>query len=404
MKKTVLCIAALLFLVLALNPTNVFALDADYEQVEYEAEEIAEDNADEVIWRTIRVPLDSPREFVMRVQGGFTVNTINNRNWIWIVHPLHLQWLTSLNIDVSFFNCINDAMLSTPQLHYAMNAWNWDVETFWDLDMPTIHFFAEPYAQVVFDFHTMMLQSISWGGEATREAELTGGVFAPGSSITLPGSPSFTAMYVRGAYGPGNPVEYGHALILVEVLGEDGRRAPAYSHDPQDNIPSPWAAQSIIRANELGILPEFMDRSLRRPINRNEVANFAVILYETITQSEITGRADFNDTTDINAQKLGYLGVLTGDDYGNFNPVSLVSREQAAILITRTANALGLVLPSTDIYIADYELISEWAVEAVAHAIAMGFMSLEDGFFDPQDLTSREEFIVMVVHLYDLLR
>ena len=285
-----------------------------------------------------------------------------------------------------------------------MTTWGWNVETFWELDMPTIHFFAEANARIVFDFYTMTLLALSWGGDAEREAEVMGGVFLPGASVTLPGSPSFTAIYVRGAYGPGNPVEYGHALILIEVLGEDGRRAPAYSHNPRDNVPSPWAAQSVLRASELGILPEYMDRSLRRLLNRVELASFAVHLYEAVTQSEIAGRVFFNDTIDVNAQKLGFLGVILGDAHGNFNPGGLVTREQAAILATRIAAAKGLRLTSAYTYIADSGQISDWAYDAVRQAIGAGIMSAPDGFFEPFNFVTREEFIVMMVMLYDLMR
>ena len=407
MRKTVLRIAALLILVLAINPVLIFAEESGYEYEayeDYEEEAGAMDDVYEVTWQQIRVPLDSPRDFFIRVLGEVEVNRRNGRNWIWITEPPHIRWMEGLGADTSFFYSISNALLSTPQLHYAMTGWHWTVGTFWDLDMPTIHFFVEANTRVVFDFHAMTLMTLSWGSEAELEAEIASGLFLPGASITMPDGPSFTAVYVRGAYGPGNPIEFGHALILIEVLGEDGRRAPVYSHNPQDNIPSSWAQESVSRASELGILPEYMDRSLRRPLSRIELASFTVHFYEAITQSEIAGRTYFNDTIDVNAQKVGFLGVIAKNEYGNFNPGGLVTREQAAALAVRIASVFGLRLPSTDTYITDSGLISYWAYDAVRQAIGAGIMSAPDNFFDPQVFITREEFITMVVALYDLMR
>ena len=403
MKKTVLRIAVLVMLMLFIYPSMVFAEEISYAYVAFEEEAYADEVA-EVEWQLVRVPLDSPDDFFIRVWGDVTVNMVNNRNWTWIADPRHIRWMEGLGADISFFNSINDVLLSTPQLSYVMDRWNWNVETFMELDMPTIHFFTDANARIEFDFYTATLLTLSWGGIIERDTEMSDGVFTPGASITLPGSPSLTAIYIRGAYGPGNPVEYGHALFLIEVLGEDGRRAPTYSHHVADNTPSPWAVQYISRANELGILPEFMDRSLRRPINRGEFAAFAVYLYESVTGDEIEGRTYFVDTVDVNAQKLGYLGVISGDIYGNFIPGGLLTREMAAILATRIASNLGVYLPSAATNFEDSYLISDWARDAVAQVVGAGIIGTQGGVFEPRRLITREEFIIMTVTLYDLLR
>ena len=98
MKKTVLRIAALLFLMHAINPVLVFAEEAGYE---YEAYEVYEEEVvAEITWQQIRVPLDSPLNFFLRAEGEVTVNTKNDRNWLWILHPFHINWLENQGVNM----------------------------------------------------------------------------------------------------------------------------------------------------------------------------------------------------------------------------------------------------------------------------------------------------------------
>lgn len=410
MKKGFLRFAVMIALILALNPSLVFAEEVDYEYVTFEAYEayeydthVSEDFTHIVTrWESLRTPFYSPLETYFRVGGAISINQVNERSWFWIASEMHMRGLEHDGWDMSFFLSIDDALNSMPQIEYLLQAWNWDVDTFRHLDMPAMHFTTSAHTRIEFDFYAESFMVLSWGGEARREVvTLPDGFFAPGGSVTLPGSPSFTAIFVRGAYGPGHNIERGHMLLLVDVLGSDLSRVPAYSFNPQDHIPSEFAAPSIARAQQLGILPPFMDRSLRRPINRSDFAALAVNVYEMRMQREIAGRVLFNDTTDINAQKIGSLGIMNADEFGNFSPRNHVNRELSAIVIVRLANAIGLHLPLVDGSFTDAALISEWGYEPVLQVTGAGIMSTAEGFFSPHQVPTREEVIVMMVRLFD---
>ena len=296
----------------------------------------------------------------------------------------------------------SEAMIAIPQLEYLFSTWLWNPATIVHKDMPALLLSANANARIELDFYAESLMVLSWGGDATVEMErVSGGFISPGASVTLPGSPSFTAIYIHVAYGPGNSIESGHVFLLIEVLCERGRRAPAYSFNPADHIPSDFAAPSISRAIELGILPEFMDRSLRRPINRLEFATLGVYLYEAVTQREIAGRIHFNDTDDINAEKMGFLGVMMPNEFGNFSPRNPLTREQAAAVITRLTTVLGAPLPLVDGEFADADQINEWAQEAALQVFGAGIIPAQYGFFEPLRVPTREEAIVMMVRLFD---
>ena len=397
MKKGFLRVMSLSVLMLAISISIVYAEEASYEYAEETGYEYVE-------WQPIRANVDSPSEFFFRVEGAVSVNQVNERSWFWITDVWRIWALEDQGYDITFFQSVDDVLLSVPQMEYVLETWHWNSMTFLYLDMPTMHLTATPNARIELDFYAESLMTLSWGGDARRETEMTGNLIAPGASVTLPGAPSLTAIYFQVSYGSGNPVQWGHVLLLVEVLGEDGRRAPSYSFNPQDHIPSDFAAASIHLANELGILPEFFDRSFRRPISRIEFATLGVNLHELISQREIIGRVEFYDTVDVNAQKMGFLGVMTENEFGNFTPNGSVTREQAALLITRLATVLNIQLPNAYGTFVDAEEIAGWAQDAARQVIGAGIMEAREGAFEPAREPTREEVIVMMVRLFELQR
>jgi len=63
---------------------------------------------------------------------------------------------------------------------------------------------------------------------------------------------------------------------------------------------SSWAHDGITSAFGHGLIPSTLQSNYTQATTRTEFAAFAVALYETVTGREITERAQFNDTTDIN--------------------------------------------------------------------------------------------------------
>jgi len=179
---------------------------------------------------------------------------------------------------------------------------------------------------------------------------------------------------------------------------------PAPAPQPQPAAPSAWAAPLVEQAVALGLVPQGLQTNYTQPTTRAEFAALAVSLYETVTGDTITGRAAFNDTTDVNVQKAGYLGVVTGVGGGNFNPSGQLTREQAAVMLTRLANAIGQPLPASAPTFADNAQISSWAFDAVGQAQASGIMGgVGDNRFAPSGDYTREQSIITILRLFELL-
>ena len=168
------------------------------------------------------------------------------------------------------------------------------------------------------------------------------------------------------------------------------------------NTPSGWARAYVERGIAEGIVPLRFQHSYNQPTTRAEFATLAVQVYEAVTGREITGRATFNDTNDVNAQKMGYLGVVTGVGHGNFAPRDILTREQAAVMLSRLVAALGSPLQNNEPTFADNSSISNWAFRYVGQVQGGGLMGETGGNrFSPSGHFMMEQSIATMMRLLE---
>jgi len=173
---------------------------------------------------------------------------------------------------------------------------------------------------------------------------------------------------------------------------------------PNLSTASNWAHDGINQAFRLGLIPQSLQNNYRNNTTRAEFSALAVALYETVTGREITGRMQFNDTNDINVQKMGYLGVVSGVGSGNFAPNNTLTREQAAVMLARLADVIGQPLPASAPTFADNSQISSWAFDAVGQIQAVGIMGgVGNNQFAPQSDYTREQSIITILRLFEIL-
>ena len=196
-----------------------------------------------------------------------------------------------------------------------------------------------------------------------------------------------------GDTAPGGPPAYEAPSIPVE---------PSTPEEP-----SPWATELVYAAIEAGLVPESFQSNYNQTTTRLEFAALAVLLYETVTGLEIrTNRSmPFTDTTDMNAIKAAEIGVTKGTGDGTtFSPDLELTREQAATMLSRLAEALEKSLPEEEATFADVDSVSEYAVEAVGQMQATGIMQgFEDNTFAPRSPYTRQQSIMTIMRLFNVL-
>lgn len=170
-------------------------------------------------------------------------------------------------------------------------------------------------------------------------------------------------------------------------------------------VPSSWAVEYVDRAKALGILPAAFQSNYTDNITRAEVCALVVALYETAAGKEITERKQFVDTTDINVQKVGALGIVTGVGNDKFDPNGTLTREQSAVILVRLAEKMGKKLPSATSTFSDNSKMSSWAIDAIGQIQQSGIMSgVGNSNFNPSGSYTREQSIITMVRIWDLIK
>jgi hypothetical protein len=186
-------------------------------------------------------------------------------------------------------------------------------------------------------------------------------------------------------------------LILVMALGTMAGSATA------SDTPSAWAREQVNAAIEAHLVPQNLQSNYTQPITRAEFAALVVALYEN-QRGTIMGRVHFIDTIDVNVLKAAYIGVVLGVGDNRFAPHDTLTREQAAVMLARLADALGSPLPRQPATFVDNDAISSWAIESVGQAQASGIMGgIGNNLFSPEGAYTREQSIVTIMRLYDIL-
>ena len=165
--------------------------------------------------------------------------------------------------------------------------------------------------------------------------------------------------------------------------------------------PSSWAVELVNEAIAADIVPANLQSKYTANTTRAEFCALAVKLYEKATGTKATGRVTFTDTTDPNVEKAVYLGIASGVGDGKFNPSGALTREQAAVMLSQLADALGMPLPEAQPDFADNAAMSSWAKPFVGKVKAAGIMSgVGDNKFDPAAKYTREQSIITALKLF----
>ncbi|MCL1835833.1 MAG: S-layer homology domain-containing protein, partial [Oscillospiraceae bacterium] len=162
--------------------------------------------------------------------------------------------------------------------------------------------------------------------------------------------------------------------------------------------PTSWAREKVNAALGAGLVPPGLQYNYTLAATRAEFAALAVRLYENL-KGEITedmySSFTFTDTTDINVRKAAAIEVVKGVSEDRFAPNEPLTREQAATMLSRLADALGKPLETQPATFSDSALLSSWAIEAVGQMQATGIMEgVGDNTFAPKRDYTREQSIM----------
>ena len=168
--------------------------------------------------------------------------------------------------------------------------------------------------------------------------------------------------------------------------------------------PSEWARGEVAQALGIGLVPVSLQKNYKNAITRAQFCALGVTLYEKVKGREITERATFTDSTDINVQKLAGLKIISGVGNNKFSPNTTITREQAAAILTSLTQSLTGTAKWKQPDYADNAKISTWARESVGNCRELGIMgSVGNNMFNPKGNYTIEQSICTILRLYKLI-
>ena len=205
--------------------------------------------------------------------------------------------------------------------------------------------------------------------------------------------------------------EYAYKISVAEFAAgytaakyAAGEPSPITSSPTPTENPSSWAVDAVNAAIAAKLVPAHLQSQYTQSTTRAEFCALAVALYEN-AKGEIAARNAFADTDDVNVEKAAAIGVVNGVGGGKFSPDATLTREQAATMLARLANAINKPLESYSASFADNKSASDWAMDAIGQMQASGVMGgIGGNRFDPKGEYTREQSIITIWRLFELLK
>ena len=201
------------------------------------------------------------------------------------------------------------------------------------------------------------------------------------------------------------------SLALIMAVATFSFTASAYTA-------SDWAMAELTKADENGLIPAILkEADLTKPITRAEFAAVSVLLFEKISlrKAEKAGTNPFTDTSDEYVLKALELGITTGTSATTFDPDALLTREQAAAMLTRVYKKLtinGWDISKDGQFKLEYTApekfaddadISDWAKDSVYFMASKSIINgVGENKFAPKNNASREQAIIIATRMTGL--
>ena len=171
---------------------------------------------------------------------------------------------------------------------------------------------------------------------------------------------------------------------------------------------SDWAREQVDSAAVKGLMPDCLGDDFTVNITRAEFAAVAVELYEAMSGEEAPapGENPFSDTDDPVVLQANVLGIVNGKGEGKFAPTDPVTRQEAALMLSRVYTKLGGEIPQVEgTTFADNGEISNWAMDAVAFMAGKEIVNGVGGNkFDPQGNASIEQALIIALRMFENLK
>lgn len=169
---------------------------------------------------------------------------------------------------------------------------------------------------------------------------------------------------------------------------------------------SDWAREQVDLSAARGLMPDVLGDDFTVNITRAEFAAVAVELYEAMSgeTAPAPGESPFSDTSDPVVIQANALGIVKGSG-GKFSPDNPVTRQEAALMLSRVYTRLGGTIPTVAATtFADNAKVASWARDAVAFMSDNRIVNGKgNNSFDPLGSASVQEALIIALRMVENL-
>lgn len=201
--------------------------------------------------------------------------------------------------------------------------------------------------------------------------------------------------------------DFHQGLAFVVKDGKQG-----FISNPLD-VPDNWAIDQVQSAIKLNLVPAYMQYGYKDNISRRDFASLITALIEVKTGKDIDTvlsekKLDMKNSSfiDVNEKETevvaaNKLGIVYGVGGGIFNPNGEITRQEAAVMLSRTAEVLGMNISKTSTkYYSDKSKIKDWAKEGVDFVSSSNIMTgIDDRHFDPIGKYTRQQAYITMLRM-----
>lgn len=251
----------------------------------------------------------------------------------------------------------------------------------------------------LFDFNKDGLESLSITKQAMCFEKIAGEVYgsyeeaakALDDEITKQSGGSGSGSGTGGGNGKGG----GSAVIATRGNAEESKpqtinSAKAFS----DMETAEWAEEAVEFLNKRGIV-KGKSEGIFAPHDYVKRSEFVKMLVEAMALKLDDAKTQFIDVDEKSwyapyASAAKKEGILTGDDYGRFNPDELITREDMAVMLFRALKPNETEINGVNF--KDMAKISDYAKSAVAYFSSKGIINgMGDGTFGAKEKATRAQ-------------
>lgn len=217
--------------------------------------------------------------------------------------------------------------------------------------------------------------------------------------------------FVKSEYPPAHTY-YNPSLVYFSYTHVIDRGATALQ---SNDSPSFWAINEVKKAIDMDIIPTYLQNNYTQGITRKEFASLVVASYKKdmggilflmdLDNSIKYNDKIFSDTVDPDVIMASMLNIVAGKGNGIFAPEDLITRQEAAVMLYRTAKVMrfndGWNIKKSSF--SDEDQIADWAKEAVDFVSSAHIMGgVGNNAFDPNGIFTREQAFIAFSRLFNM--